>query len=419
MHSRPETTLHANSDILTAQFSPFHPSLILGGTYSGQLLLWDTRTRTSQHHPVQKTPLTGTGHGHTHPIYSINVVGTQNAHNILSTSTDGVVCSWSVDMMSRPQEYLELHAPPGGVGGLGDLGSTSVGAGLTPYNLPQTLSPTTTAFPPTDPSYFLAGTEAGNIHLIHRYDRAGTKAGVDASTAYVGHAAPVMSLDFHKATGPLDLGDLMLSTGLDWTVRLWRVRTPGGFGGVDGGGGSSRSGYTTGGARESFAGVGGQPAARERRNVKPLLELPRDEPVYDAKWSPVRPGVWACVDGAGYLEVWDLNAETGVPVARVCPTQRREDGSVIPRAVGVGGQAGMGMGMGRGRLGGRGYEEVGRSLNKCAWESGEGRRVAVGGLGGVVSLFEVGGELGGTENVRQEEWMGVKKLVARLEGGAR
>lgn len=217
-------------------------------------------------------------------------------------------------------------------------------------------------------------------------------------TAYIGHAAPVMSLDFHKASGPLDLGDLMLSTGLDWAVRLWRVRTPGSLG---------AAGYnvTAGGA-----GGYGSAQGRERKDVRPLLELPHDEPVYDAKWSPVRPGVWAAVDGAGHLEIWDLNSDTSVPAARVVPTQRRDDGSVIPKQESLTGASG--------RLGPMGamYDNSGKSLNKCAWEPGEGKRIATGGLDGVVSLFEVGGELGGTEGVRQEEWMGVKKLVARLEG---
>ncbi|KAI5307956.1 hypothetical protein KEM55_006952, partial [Ascosphaera atra] len=89
LKSEPEYTFTSTSDILTAKFSPFHPNLIVGGSYSGQVLLWDTRSaRAGGGAPVLKTPLTGSGH--THPIYSINIVGTQNAHNIITASTDGV-----------------------------------------------------------------------------------------------------------------------------------------------------------------------------------------------------------------------------------------------------------------------------------------------------------------------------------------
>ncbi len=44
-----------------------------------------------------------------------------------------------------------------------------------------------------------------------------------------------------------------------------------------------------------------------------------------------------------------------------------------------------------------------------------GRRVAVGGMDGVITVFEVGGDLGGVET-RGDEWSGVKRLVGRLEG---
>ena len=42
-------------------------------------------------------------------IFVIRVVGTQNAHNLISVSTDGRLCSWSLDMLSAPQELLELQ----------------------------------------------------------------------------------------------------------------------------------------------------------------------------------------------------------------------------------------------------------------------------------------------------------------------
>jgi len=36
----------------------------------------------------------------------VNVVGTQNAHNLITVSTDGKMCSWSLDMLSTPQVGL-------------------------------------------------------------------------------------------------------------------------------------------------------------------------------------------------------------------------------------------------------------------------------------------------------------------------
>lgn len=87
--------------MLSVKFSPFHSNLVFGGTYSGQILLWDTR---SKHLPVLKTPLSAAGH--THPVYAMQMVGTQNAHNLITSSTDGTVCSWLVDMLAQPQVRL-------------------------------------------------------------------------------------------------------------------------------------------------------------------------------------------------------------------------------------------------------------------------------------------------------------------------
>lgn len=344
MASRPEYVFeNASSDILTAKFSPFHPKLIIGGCYSGQVLLWDMRVASPN--PVQKTPLTG--NGHTHPIYSLEIVGTQNANNIISASTDGLVCTWSVDMLAQPQDQkLWLHAPPPAKS--------------------EDVAPQCMAFPRSDPTYFLAGTEEGSIYGCHRYERAGAKAGIDGRVLYAGHAAPVLSLDFHPGHGPVDLGDLVLSASMDWTVKLWRLRPAASLG-------SAVTGTTT--------------------QHGPILDMVREDVVYDVAWSPVRPAVFALVDGTGSLEIWDLNADMEAPVSKVTPTS---DGTT-----------------------GAGWAR--RSLNRVAWENNEGKRVAVGGLDGMMTVFEVGSELGGTEGAKSEEWTGMKKAVTRVEAqeGAR
>ena len=42
---RPEFVFQAQTDVLSVCFSPFHPHLVVGGTYSGQILIWDTRAK--------------------------------------------------------------------------------------------------------------------------------------------------------------------------------------------------------------------------------------------------------------------------------------------------------------------------------------------------------------------------------------
>lgn len=87
------------SAVMSVAFSKFHPSYIIGGTYSGQLVLWDLRS--GKRTPVQRSPLTSSSH--THPVYCLDVVGTENAHNLISASTDGRLCSWNLDNLSQPQ----------------------------------------------------------------------------------------------------------------------------------------------------------------------------------------------------------------------------------------------------------------------------------------------------------------------------
>ncbi|KZT09925.1 WD40 repeat-like protein [Laetiporus sulphureus 93-53] len=254
---RPEFIFHSQSDVLSVTFSPFHSNLIFGGTYSGQILLWDTR---SKHLPVLKTPLSAAGH--THPVYAIQMVGTQNAHNLITSSTDGMVCSWLVDMLAQPQETLELvHA------GHSKTGEVAI---------------TTLDFPDNETTTFWVGTEEGNVYQANRYDRAGAKAGLNPYDIYRGHAGPVMGLHFHPQHGPVDFSDLFLTCSVDWTVKLWRAK--------------------------SLAKPSSTVSA-----VAPLHSFDEaDDYVYDVKWHPSHPALFGAVDGSGRFDVWNLNVDTEV-----------------------------------------------------------------------------------------------------------
>ncbi|RXW20680.1 hypothetical protein EST38_g5183 [Candolleomyces aberdarensis] len=256
---RPEFVFHSQSDVLTVTFSPFHSNYIFGGTYSGQILLWDTR---SKHLPVLKTPLSAAGH--THPVYAMSMVGTQNAHNLITSSSDGTVCSWLVDMLAQPQETLEL-----------------VHNG---HNKTSEVAITTLDFPSNETTTFWVGTEEGNVYQANRYDRAGAKAGLNPHDVYKGHYGPVLGLDFHSSIGPIDFGDLFLTCSVDWTVKLWRAKSL-------------------------------TKPSTSLHHIPPLYSFDEaDDYVYDVKWHPTHPASFGTVDGSGKFDLWNLNVDTEVPI---------------------------------------------------------------------------------------------------------
>ncbi|XP_076290176.1 cytoplasmic dynein 1 intermediate chain short wing isoform X40 [Lasioglossum baleicum] len=188
----PEFIFHCQSPVLSVTFAKFHPNLILGGTYSGQIVLWDNRVQKRT--PIQRTPLSA--NAHTHPVYCLNVVGAQNAHNLISISTDGKMCSWSLDMLSQPQERLEL---------------------TTKQSKP--IASTCLAFPQGDVNNFVVGSEEGTVYSACRH---GTKAGV--LETYEGHQGPVTGVSAHAEQAGIDFSHLFLTSSIDWTIKLWSLK---------------------------------------------------------------------------------------------------------------------------------------------------------------------------------------------------
>ncbi|KAH8817539.1 WD40-repeat-containing domain protein [Flagelloscypha sp. PMI_526] len=273
MVDRPEFVFYAQSDVLSVTFSPFHPNLIFGGTYSGQILLWDTR---SKHLPVLKTPLSAAT-GHTHPVHAIRMVGTHNANNLITTSTDGLVCSWLVDMLAQPQDTLELFH--------------------TGHHKTNEVAITSLDFPDNDTSTFWVGTEEGNVYHANRYDQraGGSKAGLNQNDVYKGHFAPITGLHFHplSSQGSVDFSDIFLTSSVDWTVKLWRAH-------------SLRKPSTT------------------PRSISPLYSFDEaGDYVYDVRWHPTHPAVFGTVDGMGKFDVWNLNVNTEVPVTSTSIPSKR------------------------------------------------------------------------------------------------
>lgn len=271
--------------------SPFQPNLIVGGTYTGQILVWDSREKSL---PVLKSPLTS--QGHTHPVYSLALPGTQNAHNLISVSTDGMLCSWQLDMLAKPASSMPLVKSDG-------------------KSLVE-VSPTCMAFPANEPETFWVGTEDGTTHDAHRTGHVHRKAGI-GKHAHVGHAGPVTGIDFHPVSGHIDFGDLFLTSSVDWTVRLWKGVLPvsnAATVAADTSSASADADMTSTGdlTSASIAPTSSSSTSTKQPSDKIKYHAPiqkfdtSEDYVFDVKWHPNHPAMFASVNGAGQFDLWNL-----------------------------------------------------------------------------------------------------------------
>lgn len=130
------------SPVTSCCFYPYSHNLIIGGLYNGTIVIWDLRAKTT---PIQRTTLSSGGH--TFPIYSLAVVGSQNAHNIVSISNDGKLCSWSMNMLTTPNKMMDLKRK--------NIEKTTSKDNITDINV------TCMGFPEGDPNNFYIGSEDG------------------------------------------------------------------------------------------------------------------------------------------------------------------------------------------------------------------------------------------------------------------
>ncbi|EDW82048.2 uncharacterized protein Dwil_GK25594, isoform C [Drosophila willistoni] len=188
----PEDVFHCQSAVMSTCFAKFNPNLILGGTYSGQIVLWDNRVQKRT--PIQRTPLSAAAH--THPVYCLQMVGTQNAHNVISISSDGKLCSWSLDMLSQPQDTLELQ-----------------------QRQSKAIAITSMAFPANEINSLVMGSEDGYVYSASRH---GLRSGVNE--VFERHLGPITGISTHYNQSSPDFGHLFLTSSIDWTIKLWSLK---------------------------------------------------------------------------------------------------------------------------------------------------------------------------------------------------
>uniref|UniRef100_A0A6G1SLZ6 Cytoplasmic dynein 1 intermediate chain 1 n=1 Tax=Aceria tosichella TaxID=561515 RepID=A0A6G1SLZ6_9ACAR len=304
-NTSPEYIFHCQSPIMSCCFAKFHPSLIVGGTYSGQIVLWDMRSNKKT--PVQRSPLTAAAH--THPVYCTKVIGSQNAHNLISISTDGKLCSWSLDMLSSPQETMELNQ----------------------QKQTRSVAVTCMSFHPGDYNNFLVGSEEGTVYSACRH---GSKTGILSS--FEGHQGLVTNVDYRPTETRAGYSHLFLTSSIDWTVKLW-----------------------------------------DTKESEPIHSFESNgDYIYDVKWSPNNPALFATADGDGRVDIWNLANDSELPTAstHIEPMSTADSKALQP------------------------------SLNKLIWTP-TGNQVVVGDDVGRIHVYDIGdvGEINSSRTTQQED----------------
>ena len=308
LDSRPEHVFECQSSVMTGIFDEFTPHLVIGGTVTGQIVVWDMRVGETNRYPVMKTPLNA--QTHTDPVYAIMQQGSKNkAQVLISASTDGRICHWDLANLSKPTTYYKLQQDP--------VPSASASASEKRNATAQDLSVMSMGAPRYAANSFIAASDDTKLYSVSYSDRDVTEIKKDSKSErgqkdvdevpdYTckpqgtfggarGHAGPVTGLAVHPGVhdGTEDnenwkqiadqFGDLVLSSSTDWTVRLWNYKKKG--------------------------------DAASRLGLK-CFEDPKDY-VYDVAWSPENPALFSAVDGQGYMSLYDLtSADLEMPVVK-------------------------------------------------------------------------------------------------------
>ncbi|XP_054249384.1 cytoplasmic dynein 2 intermediate chain 2 [Indicator indicator] len=253
----PDLVVDVPSSIMSLAFHPSQPSLLAGGLFSGELLVWDT-SRTEDP-VVWRTGMTDDTH--TEPVYQVSWVpdGQRwSCPRLWSAALDGKVLSW--------QEQEGRLALAGGF----TLGASQLPRRAELRKLARgkaAVGVTSLSFSPLDPCVFVVGVEGGSPL---KCSTTTVSCWAPAELAFAPHAGPVYSVScspFHR--------NLFLSCGTDGQVHLHSMLQP-----------------------------------------QPLLSLQLSQQyLFCVRWSPARPLLFAAAAGEGVVHLFDLGKSSQKPAA--------------------------------------------------------------------------------------------------------
>uniref|UniRef100_A0A7S1SU03 Uncharacterized protein n=1 Tax=Tetraselmis chuii TaxID=63592 RepID=A0A7S1SU03_9CHLO len=274
---RPDSQLETDSCLMCCAFHPRHPALIAGGTFNGQLVVWDlSREGDTQIGCSKSTDTT-----HREPICQVRWqynaeaaarhANKDEAYHIITLGNEGRVLVWQWTKLDNPIYGYELV-----------------------YRNPRshkmvTWGATALAFQAAqkgDTGSFVAGAEGGAIFkclldhneaMCHDFQQQLTDGKVPklrspVKADYSGHSGPVHDL----SSSPFQR-NIFASCGADGTLRVYNML-----------------------------------------QVTPVMQLePSESYLFGCRWSPFRPLVLAAAAGDGQVFLYDLNKSILHPVQAV------------------------------------------------------------------------------------------------------
>ncbi|KAH0540922.1 hypothetical protein KQX54_020523 [Cotesia glomerata] len=185
--------LKAVDSLLTIQFNPHDPSMLISGLMSGQVCSWDIRTSDT---PIFISHLQ---YSHKNPVNCILWTNSKTNTEFFSGSTDGTICWWDIRMLRKPTEILimDLENPI--------RGDTVKAVGVSSLQ-----------FEPTIGTKFMAGMENG---IVVSGSRKGKNPVEKMSMRFDCHCGPVVAIDRNPFATKnfLTIGD--------WTTKIWAEDT--------------------------------------------------------------------------------------------------------------------------------------------------------------------------------------------------
>ncbi|XP_043077407.1 WD repeat-containing protein 34 [Puntigrus tetrazona] len=268
---RPDVIIDVATPVMCLCFHPLKPSVVAGGLYSGEVLVWDTSR--SQDLILAQTGMSADTHRE--PVYQVTWVpgSSRGEFTVLSAGSGGRVLLWTVDgaeaklILSSGYALVQQQVPQSGAASK-TRGSTNIGV-------------TSVALSPWDLDTFLVGSEGGLVLKCSFSSE--TVAAVPPDGETVTLRAPVQ-FSFSPRGGPVHSvhfspfhRNLFVSVGTDGLAHLHTVLQP-----------------------------------------RPLMSLRvSDLYAFGVRWSPTRPLVFAAATGQGLVQMFDLGRRSLRPVATI------------------------------------------------------------------------------------------------------